>query len=78
MGEVLGRCKPIVLTVNVRDRDARQLFFRYSLEAPQIDSVQLSDGRLGADTKRTDAAVFAEVVLVLPGVEQVLRQICFT
>ena len=67
-----------MLTVNVRDRDARQLFFRYSLEAPQIDPVHLPDGRLGANTKRTDAAVLAEVVLVLPGVEQVLRQLCFT
>lgn len=30
-----------MLTVNVRDRDARQLFFRYSLEAPQIDCSSL-------------------------------------
>ncbi len=64
-------------TVNVRDRDARELFFRYSLDAPQIDPVHLPDRRLGADTERTDAAALAEVVLVLPGVEQVrvLRQI---
>lgn len=64
-----------MLTVNVRDRDARQIFFRYALQAPQIDPVHLPDGRLGPYTKRTHAAVLAEVVLVLPGVEQVLRQL---
>ena len=67
-----------MLTVNVRDRDARQLFFRYSIEAPQIDTVHLPDGRLGANTKRTDTAVLAEVMLVLRGVEQVLSHLCFT
>ena len=67
-----------MLTVNVRDRYARQLFFRYSIEAPQIDSVHLPDGCLGANTERTHAAVLAEEVLVLLGVKQVLRHLCFT
>ena len=62
-------------TVNVRDRNARQFFFRDSLEAPQIDPVHHSDGRLGADPKRSHTAALAEVVLVLHGIEQVLDQL---
>ena len=78
MGEVLGRCKPVVVPVNVGDRDARQIFFRHSLEAPQIDPIHLTGRRLGADAERTDATVLAKVVLVLPGVEQVLCQLRLT
>lgn len=67
-----------MLSVNVRDRDARQFDFRYSFEATKIDAVHLSDGRLRADSECADAAVLAEVVLVLADVEQVLCQLCLT
>jgi hypothetical protein len=67
-----------VLTVNVRDWDARQVFFRYALETAQIDPVHLPYGRLGANAKRADAAALAEVVLVLPGVKEVLCQLSLT
>ena len=68
------RGKAVVPTVNVGDRDARELFVRYVFEAAKIDAVHHPYGRFGSHTIGAHAAHFAEVVLVLRRVEQVLRE----
>ena len=62
----------VVAAVGVGDGQGGQLFVGDASEAPQVDPVHLSNGRLGSDAKGTNAAMLAEVVLVLLGVEEVL------
>ena len=76
MAEVLGRVLPIVAaTVGVDDGRSRELFVGGVVQAHQVDAVHLAHGRFVADAKRAHAAVFAKVVVVFLGVEEVLGQI---
>jgi hypothetical protein len=61
--------------IDVRDGYCRELSIRYIRQAAYVDSVHLADRRFVSDAKRSHSAVPAEVVLVLPGIEQVPRQI---
>lgn len=74
MREVLRRSEPIPGSVDIGDRDAGELLFRDALQAPDIDPVDLSDGRVRSDTEGTDAASSAKEVHVLSGIEPVLRK----
>lgn len=75
MTEKLGGTLPVVVQpVNVGDRQARQLLFRDSRETAKINAIHLANGRFGSDTERSNAAVFAEIVMVLLCVEHVLSQ----
>jgi hypothetical protein len=75
--EVLRLLEPVVATIDVGDGHPRKLFLRYVLETAQVDAVHLSQGSLVSDPERPHATVLAEVVEVLSGVEQVLRQLRF-
>jgi hypothetical protein len=72
MRKELRRHVTVVHPVNVRDRDPGQLLFRNSLEAADIDTEHLPDGRFVANAKRPDSTGPAEIVLVFSRVEQVL------
>lgn len=76
MAEELRRASLVVATVNIRDGDLCQLFVRNVVEAHHVYAVHLADGRFVAHTERAHAAVLAEVVMVLPGVEQILSELC--
>lgn len=76
VGEEGGGFVPsVVYTVNVRDGDLGELRFADPLQATNVDAVHLSNGRLVADPERSNTAVLAEEVLVLPCIEEVLRQV---
>ena len=61
----------VVLAVDVNDRRGGKLFGRDIFKTPQIDSVNSVDVRRVANAKGSHAAVFAEIVLVALGVEQI-------
>lgn len=54
----------VVHAVNVRNGDARQFCFRDPFQAADIYPVHLAHGRVISDTKHTDAAVAAKVMVV--------------
>lgn len=64
--------KPVVGSVDVGNGYAGEFSFWHVLQAADIDAVHLSDRRLGSDAERADAAVLAEEMQVLAGVEPVL------
>ena len=73
--EILGRSKPVIGSVDVSDGNVAELFLRDARQTADVDAVHLSDGRLCSNTERADAAVPAEVVKVLAGVELVLGEL---
>jgi hypothetical protein len=78
MAKELGRSlPPVIATVHIGDGDARQLFVRDLFQTPDIHSVHLSYRRFGSDPEGAHAAVLAEVVLVLLGIEDIPSQLCF-
>lgn len=62
----------IVLAVDVNDRRGRKLFGCDVFQAPQVNPINSINVRCVTNAKRAHAAVFAEIVLVALGVEQVL------
>ena len=68
----------VMLAVDVNDRRGGKLFGRDIFKTPQIDSVNSVDVRRVANAKRPHPAVFAEIVLVALGVEQVFGQLRLT
>ena len=62
----------VIATVNVRDRNSCQFLVREIVEAHHVYSVHLANWRVVPDTESTYAAVLAEIVVVLLGVEHVL------
>ena len=66
---------PIAAAIDVGDGQAREFCLGDATQATQVDSIHLSDGRLGPNAERTHTTVLAEVVLVLPCVEQVLSEL---
>jgi hypothetical protein len=78
VGEESGGFVPsVVYTVNVRDWDLGELLFADALQAANVDAVHLSDGRVVSDPERSNTAVLAKEVLVLPCIEEILRQVLF-
>ena len=76
MTEELGRTLPsVVATVDVRDRKLRQVLVRNVIEAHDVDPIHLANRGCVSNPEGSHAAVLAEVVVVLHGVEQVLRQL---
>ena len=65
----------VMLAVDVNDRRGGKLFGRDIFKTPQIDSVNSVDVRRVANAKRPHPAVFAEIVLVALGVEQIFGQL---
>src|SRR6478672_7570256 len=77
MSPVLGRTETIVQSVDERDRYAGELLFRDAGEAADVDTVHLADRCFRADPERAHAAMPAEVVHVLSGVEPVFGELGF-
>ena len=69
------RMPVVVLAVNVNDRRGRKIFGCNAFQAPQVNSINSIDVRRVANAKRPHAAVFAEIVLIALGVEQILGQL---
>ena len=65
----------VVLAVNVNDRGGCKLFRCCVFQAPQINPINLTNLRHGANAKRPHAAVLAEIVLVALGVEQIFGEL---
>jgi hypothetical protein len=61
----------IVLAVNVDNRCGCKLLGRNIFQATRVNPVDSIDVRRVANAKRAHAAVFAEIVLVASGVEQI-------
>src|SRR5262249_1337833 len=70
-----SRLPVVVLAVDVSDRSGCKLFRRDVFQASQVDSIDLTDAGEIAYAKRAHPAMFAEIVLVAHGVEQVLGQL---
>jgi hypothetical protein len=68
----------IVLAVDVNDRRRRKLFGRDVFKASQVNAVNSINVGSVTNAKRTHAAVFAEIVLVALGVEQVFGELRLT
>jgi hypothetical protein len=69
------RVLPVVAAaINENDGGGGQLFITDIIQTHQINAVHFAHGRFGADAKRAYAAVFAKVVLVFLGVEEVLGE----
>ena len=67
---------PIVMqAVNVGDGHLRKFFIRHIGQAAEIDPVHFSDRRFSPHAEAAHAAVLTEKVMLLPGVEQILRQL---
>ena len=66
--------EPVIQSIDVGNRNAGKFFFRDTFQATNIDAVHFSNGRLGSNTKWTNAANSAEEVKVLASVELVLRE----
>lgn len=66
--------EPIIQSIDVGNGNARKFFFRDTFQATDIHAVHFSHGRLGSNTKWTNAATSAEEVKVLASVELVLRE----
>ena len=64
----------IVHAIHIYDGQSGQLLFRDAFQAAEVDAVHPANWSLGADAVGTDAAYAAKVVLVLSGVEEVLRK----
>jgi len=62
-------------SIDVRHRNAREVFLRDTCQTTEVDAVHLSNRRLASDTEGTDAADPAEIVQVLAGVEFVLDEL---
>ena len=62
----------VVLAVDVDYWRGGKLFGRDVFQAPQVNPINSIDVRCVTNAKRAHAAVFAEIVLVALGVEQVL------
>lgn len=69
---------PVVATINVCDGNLCQFFVEDIIEAHDVDSVHLADRRFVSNPEASYTTVLAEVVVVLLGVEQILRQFCFS
>src|SRR4029450_8950136 len=74
MMEELRRIWAVAATVHVRDRDTREFLVRDIFQASKVHPVHLPDRRFVPNAEGTHAAVPAKVAMILPGVEQVLRQ----
>ena len=61
----------VMLAVDINDRRGGKLFGCDVLQAAQVNPINAINVRRVTDAKRTHAAVFAEIVLVALGVEQV-------
>lgn len=75
--ELWGTLPLVVETINVGDRYSRQLLIANAFKTHDVDAVHLTDRSFGSNPKRSDPAVLTEVVLILRGVEEVLRQFRF-
>ena len=64
----------VVLAVDINDRRGGKLF-GCNFQAPQVNSINSIDVRRVANAKRPHPAVFAEIVLVALGVEQIFGQL---
>ena len=79
MVEELGSILPIVVQpVDVCDGQARELLLRDTRKAAEIYPVHFSDGRFSSDAEWSDTTTFAEVVLILLRVKQVLSEFRFS
>jgi len=79
MTEELRRALPsVVFPVDVSDGQFCELLVGDVIEARDVDSVHLADRRFVSDAECPYAAVLAEIVEVLPGIEQILGQFRFT
>ena len=65
----------VMLAVDVNDRRGGKLFGRDILQAPEVHPINSIDVRRVANAKRPHPAVFAEIVLVALGVEQIFGQL---
>ena len=61
----------VVLTVDVNDRRRRKRFGCDVFQTPQVNPINSINVRGVTNAKRAYAAVFAEIVLVALGVEQI-------
>jgi len=77
MREVHGRFKPVLHAVYVSYVEPGKLLLRDAMKASDVYSVHLADRRVIADAERADAAGFAEVVVILRGVEHIPRKQVF-
>jgi len=75
--EVHGRFKPVLHAVYVSYVEPGKLLLRDAMKASDVYSVHLADRRVIADAERADAAGFAEVVVILRGVEYIPRKQVF-
>ena len=73
--ELWGTLPLVVETINIGDGYSRQLLLGNAFKTHDVDAVHLTDRSFGSNPKGSDPTVLTEVVLILPGVEQVLRQL---
>lgn len=78
VGELRRALPTVVAPVNVCDGNPCELFIGDVDEAPDIDAVHLADRSFIANSEAAHATVSADVVMILPGIEQILRQISFS
>ena len=65
----------VMLAVYVNDRRGRKLLGCGVFQAPQVNPINSINVRRVTNAKRAHAAVFAEIVLVALGVEQIFGQL---
>src|SRR5689334_18395761 len=70
------RIPSVVQPVDVSDLQLCEVSIR-DLETAEVDAVHLADWRVVADAEGAHAAAAAEVMLVLPAAEEILRQLAF-
>jgi hypothetical protein len=66
---------PIIHAVDIRDWNLREFRFGDTFETADVDSVHLADRSLVADAESADTTPFAEEVLILLGVEEILGKL---
>jgi hypothetical protein len=70
-----GGILPFVMqSVDVGNWDSRKLLVADIDEASKIDPIYFSDGRIVSNAKSADTAIFAEIVMILLRVKQILRK----
>jgi len=72
-----GAVRSVVYAVHVSDRDARQFFFRHSLQAADIDTVHFPDRRIIAHPKNSYAAMAAKIMMIFLRGKNVAGQFTF-
>ena len=78
MAEVKWRLVPVVVTtIHILDRNPRELFLGNIVDTHNIDADHFPNRRVVANTKSPHTAMFAKIVMVLFGVEQILYKVGF-